>query len=111
MGKDIYYVNLNPISMDNISRTPVNDGQMIEYEIEATDEQYRDLQKLLQEVQAHDLEAADLFTFKHFNEEFSEADRRETQRGLNQVYRLIYELGTPQTKQALEEIHLMDNDE
>ncbi|WP_209124066.1 hypothetical protein [Alkalihalobacillus sp. BA299] len=111
MKKEVYYVNLNPISMDNISRTPVQDGQMIEYEIEASDEQYRELQELLKEVQAHDLELSDLFTFKHFNEEFAEADRRETQRGLNQIYRKIYELGTPQTKQALEEIHLMENDE
>jgi len=36
-SKQLYYVNLNPISMDNISLTKVDDGQLIEYEISATE--------------------------------------------------------------------------
>lgn len=96
--------------MDTISSVEVNDGQLIEYEIEATDEEYKELKNLLTEVQAHDLELADLFTFKHFNERFSDADRDETQRGLEQAFQMIFDLGTEDTKRKINEIRLADND-
>ncbi|WP_353626383.1 hypothetical protein [Bacillus sp. JCM 19041] len=35
--KQLYYVNLNPISMDTISNVRVGDGHLIEYEILATE--------------------------------------------------------------------------
>lgn len=108
MEKRKYYVNLNPISMNNISEVKVDDGKLIEYEIEATEDEIRNLKRLLDEVQAHDMELADLFTFKHFNEEFTEADRKETQEGLNQVFQELYRLGTEETKKALEELQLVN---
>lgn len=111
MDKKKYYVNLNPISLNGISTTKVDDGQLIEYEIEASEEEFQNLKKLLDEVQAHDMELADLFTFKHFDERYSDADRNETQQGLNQIYDKLYELGTEDTRAAIQEIHLINEPE
>ncbi|WP_227938023.1 hypothetical protein [Alkalihalobacillus deserti] len=110
MEKQLYYVNLNPISMEDISPTPVNDGQLIEYEIEATLTEKKALEDLLREVQAHDLELGNLFTFRHFDDEKEDRDRNEYQRGLNDVYEAIYRLGTAETKEKIKEIHMINDD-
>lgn len=106
MNKQLFYVNLNPISMDTISPTKVDDGQLIEYEIEATSDEKMALERLLREVQAHDMELGGLFTFNHFDEEERDIDKNEFQRGLNKVYEELYRLGTPETKNKIKEIHL-----
>jgi len=110
MEKQLYYVNLNPISMEDISPTPVHDGQLIEYEIEATVTEKKALEDLLREVQSHDLELGNLFTFRHFDDEKVDADRNEYQRGLNDVYEALYRLGTAKTKAQIQEIHMVNDD-
>ena len=109
MEKQTYYVNLHPISMDTISNVKVDDPALIQYEIEATEGELKELQHLLTEVQAHDMQLRNLFSFRHFTEEYSDEDRNEFQEGLNQVYEQIYKLGTPETKRIVEEIHLIND--
>ncbi|TWI52879.1 hypothetical protein [Halalkalibacter nanhaiisediminis] len=111
MEKELYYVNLNPISMETISPVKVNDGQLIEYEIEATPAEKKALEDLLHEVQAHDMELGNMFTFKHFDDQVGDIDRNEFQRGLNDVFEELYRLGTAETKQKIEEIHLINDDQ
>ncbi|MDT8860982.1 hypothetical protein N0O92_12135 [Alkalihalobacillus sp. MEB130] len=111
MEKQLFYVNLNPISMDTISPTKVDDGQLIEYEIEATPAEKKDLEDLLHEVQSHDLELGNLVTFRHFDDEVVDEDRNEYQRGLNDVYEELYRLGTAETKQKIKEIHMINDDQ
>ncbi|SDB83956.1 hypothetical protein [Shouchella lonarensis] len=111
MEKQLYYVNLNPISMDTISNVRVNDGQLIEYEIEATEEEKKDFEKLLHEVNRHDVELGNLFSFRHFDETASDTDKNEYQAGLNDVYDRLYELGTAETKAKVKEIHLQNEDD
>ncbi|GAE37539.1 hypothetical protein [Halalkalibacter akibai] len=108
--KQLYYVNLNPISMDVINPTPVNDGQLIEYEIEATEAEKKAFEDLLHEVQSHDVELGNLFSFRHFDDEKVDRDRNEYQRGLNDVFEEIYRLGTPITKERIKEIHMINDD-
>ncbi len=110
MDKQNYFVNLNPISMDAISPVKVGDGQMIEYEISATETEIKALQDLLNQVQSHDLELGNLFTFRHFDDLKVDRDKNEYQSGLNDVYEAIYNLGTEETKRKVEEIGLMNND-
>ncbi|GAF66568.1 hypothetical protein BTS2_3469 [Bacillus sp. TS-2] len=110
MEKQKYYINLNPISMDTISPTKVDDGQLIEYEIEATETEKSDLENLLHEVQSHDVELGNLFSFKHFDTFKSDLDQSEYQNGLDDIYEAIYRLGTSETKRKLEEIHLVNDD-
>ncbi len=97
--------------MDTINLTPVNDGQMIEYEIEATPTEKKALEDLLHEVQAHDVELGNLFSFRHYDDQKNDRDKNEYQRGLNDVYEALYNLGTPQTKQMISEIHLINDDQ
>ncbi|KMK74940.1 hypothetical protein [Alkalihalobacillus pseudalcaliphilus] len=110
MDKQLYYVNLNPISMDDISPTKVGDGQLIEYEIEATEAEKKDLSELLRQVQKHDLERGNLFSLKHFDTTYSDRDQEEFQRGLDDVFEALYRLGTPETKRIIEDIHLTNHD-
>ncbi|MDQ0208259.1 hypothetical protein [Alkalicoccobacillus murimartini] len=108
--KQLYYVNLNPISMDTISPVRVNDGQLIEYEIAASLSEREDLEHLLHEVQAHDVELGNLISFRHFDDTEGDADKNEYQRGLNDIFDALYRLGTEETKAKIKEIHLI-NDE
>ncbi|NEU31882.1 hypothetical protein GN156_14005 [bacterium LRH843] len=111
MEKELYYVNLNPISMETLSPIKINDGYLIEYEVAVTPSEKKDLENLLREVQAHDMELGSMFTFKHFDETGRIHDKDEYQRGLNDVYEEIYRLGTPETKQQIEEINLINHDQ
>ncbi|KHF41286.1 hypothetical protein [Halalkalibacter okhensis] len=111
MEKELFYVNLNPISMDTISPTRVDDGQLIEYEIAATPAEKKALEDLLHEVQSHDLELGNLVTFRHFDDEKVDEDKNEYQRGLNDVYEELYRLGTAETKQKIKEIHMINDDQ
>lgn len=109
--KQLYYVNLNPISMDTISPVRVNDGQLIEYEIEATLQEKKEFEHFLHEVQAHDVELGNLISFRHFDDETGDADKNEYQRGLDDVFKEIYRLGTEETKAKIKEIHLINEDD
>lgn len=111
MEKNSYFINLHPISMDTISNVKIDDPRLIQYEITATEEEIEELQHLLTEVQKHDLELRDLFSFRHFNELYTDNDRNETQLGLNHIYRELHRLGTPETKQKIEEIHLINDEQ
>ncbi|KGA97691.1 hypothetical protein AJ85_06000 [Alkalihalobacillus alcalophilus ATCC 27647 = CGMCC 1.3604] len=110
MEKQKYYINLNPISMDDISPTKIGDGQLIEYEIEATETEKKDLANLLHEVQKHDLELSNLFSFEHFDQSKTDIDQEEYQKGMDDVYEALYRLGTPETKRIIEEIHLRNRE-
>ncbi|RSL32553.1 hypothetical protein D7Z54_15485 [Salibacterium salarium] len=111
MEKRIYYVNLNPISMDDISPVKIPDSSLIQYEIEATSEELEKMDFLLNETQDHDLESQNLFTFRHFDESIAETDRYEYQAGMDKVIQMIYDLGTAETKQKIEEIHMINDEE
>ncbi len=97
--------------MDTINPTRVDDGQLIEYEIEATPAEKKALEDLLHEVQSHDLELGNLFTFRHFDDRKADEDRNEFQRGLNDVYEELYRLGTAETKEKIKEIHMINDDQ
>ncbi|WYS07819.1 hypothetical protein MKZ27_07055 [Bacillus sp. FSL R5-0394] len=111
MDKQLYYVNLNPISMDTISNVRVNDGQLIEYEIAATEEEKKQFEDLLRQVNKHDVELGNLFSFRHFDERAGDADKNEFQVGMNDVYERLYQLGTEETKAKIKEINLLNEDD
>lgn len=109
MEKQKYYVSLNPTSLGEISSLKVNDGKLIEYEIEATPTEKMSFEKLLREVKAHDVELGSLFTFKHYFDKNRDKDKDEFQQGLNDIYKELHRLGTEETKQQIEEIDLMNH--
>ncbi len=92
--------------MDTISDVKIDDSTLIQYEIEATPEELENLQHLLTETQAHDMELRNLFTFRHYDDKLADDDRKEFQNGLTHTFQRLYELGTPETKQRIEEIHM-----
>ncbi|MFC5713271.1 hypothetical protein ACFPU1_10775 [Thalassorhabdus alkalitolerans] len=110
MEKQKYYVNLNPISMDDISPVKIEDSDLIQYEVECTPDELQDLQKLLSETQSHDFDTKNLMPNRSLNEKIPESDRKEFQHDLDKVFEVIYQYGSPITRQQIEEIHLV-NDE
>lgn len=111
MEKEAYYVNLNPISMDTLSATPANDGQMIEYEVRVTPTEKEALEQLLHSAQKHDMELGNMFSFRHFDDEKVDQDKDDLQSSLNDVYEAIYKYGTDETKRQIQEIHLVNDDQ
>ncbi|MFB5664218.1 hypothetical protein [Alteribacillus sp. HJP-4] len=109
MEKQKYYVNLNPISMDEVSPVRIPDSNLIQYEIEVTPDELEEVLFLLGEVQDHDVERQNLFTFRHFNEALTETDRHEYQDGLDKVFQMIYKYGSAETKKQVESIHLIND--
>ncbi|TMW73395.1 hypothetical protein [Alteribacter natronophilus] len=108
--KKKYYIQLNPISMDFISDVSIADGSNgYEYEIEATEEEITELQDALQHAQAHDSDEQSLLSFHHYQDEFADHDRREYRDELTDIFRKLYQLGTPKTKKAIEEIGALDD--
>ncbi|WP_240375780.1 hypothetical protein [Bacillus piscicola] len=105
MEKKKYYVNLHPVSMDDVSPVRIPDSTIIQYEIEVTPDELSEIQTLLKEARAHDLEAHNLFTFEHFDENETIEDLNEFQHGLDKVFQKIYEFGTPVTKEQLEQMN------
>ncbi|MFB4165965.1 hypothetical protein ACE1TI_19735 [Alteribacillus sp. JSM 102045] len=110
MDKQIYYVNLNPISMDDVSKVKIPDSSLIQYEIEATPEELEQLDFLLNETQDHDMEIQNLFTFRHFDESTTETDRHEYQSGMDKIFDMLYQLGTPETKKQIKDLHMQNHE-
>lgn len=100
MEKQLYYVNLNPTSMQDIHSMRINDGQLVEYEIEATQEQRNALEKMLREMKSDAIGVGNIF---------SNTNLDDYQHGLNNIYQELYRLGTTETKQQIEEINLLNN--
>ncbi|SDI53454.1 hypothetical protein [Alteribacillus bidgolensis] len=110
MSKQKYYVNLNPISMDDVSPVKIPDSTLIQYEIEATPEELEQLDTLLNETQDHDMEIRNLFSFRHFDESMTETDQHEYQHGMDKIFDMLYELGTPETKKQIKELHMQNHE-
>ncbi|SFF01879.1 hypothetical protein [Alteribacillus iranensis] len=108
MHKQKYYVNLHPLSMDDISPVKIPDSSLIQYEIEVTPTELEEMEYILEETQAHDLELHNLFTFEHYNQDATDVDSKEVQYGMNRIFEKIYEYGTPETKGQLDEMGVMD---
>ncbi|WP_018923343.1 hypothetical protein [Salsuginibacillus kocurii] len=105
MHKKRYYVHLNPTTMEDLTETEVNDPDIIQYAVDATPEEADKLRELLEKTQRHDLELTNLMTFRHFDERIEENDRYEYKDSFEHVLHAIYDLGTPETKEAVKSMH------
>ncbi|PYZ98208.1 hypothetical protein CR205_06330 [Alteribacter lacisalsi] len=109
--KKKYYIQLNPISMDFISDVKIEDGSAgYQYEVEADEEEITELQDMLTIAQAHDSDERNLLSFRHFDDQSADHDRMEYREELNAIFQKMYELGTPPTRKAIEEIHALEEE-
>lgn len=89
------------IERESITETPVDDTT--EYEIDATDEEVEKLEELFQKKDKHEKKAVK-FLAKPFNEWGADDEREAYDTYLTDIFKYMYELGTPQTKQKIKSI-------
>jgi hypothetical protein len=91
---------------------PVKPDENIHYfEILVNAKEKHDLEHLFTRIHAHNKEEGlDIFSpERHFTETIGDRDRREDNELMFELYRMIYLLGTAQTKKELEEMNVLPN--
>ncbi|PWA08277.1 hypothetical protein DCC39_15190 [Pueribacillus theae] len=101
MKKRLYYVS---VETGDIMQTEVDDNQQY-FEIAATDDELNELKALIKDLSYQNLSVTASNMFVHFfeNEKHDEDNDRYTNK-LYHVYKKIYDLGTPKTKQQFQEM-------
>lgn len=106
MNKKKYYVSVasGPHS-GLINEEATTDDPYYDYEIEATPEQLLHLENLFREMEEADFKTYVEAHIPYETQERAQSSRVEDQQ-MKAVYQMIYQLGTEQTKQALQQTGL-----
>lgn len=101
MKKRLYYVS---VETGDIMQTEVDDNQQY-FEIAATDDELNELKALIKGLSYQNFSVTASNMLVHFfeNEKY-DVDNDQYTNQLYQVYRKIYDLGTPKTKQQFQEM-------
>ncbi|MFC7373149.1 hypothetical protein ACFQPF_16025 [Fictibacillus iocasae] len=105
-NRAVYYVStkgdIQPIRPDE---------QLHYFEILVNDKEKYELEHLFLRLhEQNKQEGIDIFSpSRHFNEEYGDADRREDNELMFELYRMIYLLGTAETKKDLEDMRVLPN--
>lgn len=101
-----YYVTLNPQDL-RIGQTR-DDSQVIQYEIEATDQELHEVQQFIQKYGDEFYGVVDIL-FHPFNVRELNDDNYKSLSNLDYLYQLVYKYGTDKTKRDLESIQRENN--
>src|SRR6478736_769676 len=94
--RESYYVTLDMAIMSiNKVKTPDN---TIQYQIYATDKEKEQLADLLERVKSEDFDQNQVFK-NPFDEKAADQEKDQTQNDLREVYQMVYDLGTLETKE------------
>lgn len=101
-----YYVTLNPqdFGIGHIR----DDSQVIQYEIEATDQELHEVQQFIQKYGDEIYDVVENL-FHPFNLRYLNDENNETSSNLNHLYQIVYKYGTAKTKLDLESIQRENN--
>lgn len=105
--KKLYYVQVEP---RYINPTPSPD-QPAEFEIEATYEEMLELKELFHRQEKAGSRSAEYHFEAPFQEEKTEKRKSEYDEYMEEIYRKIYQLGTPQTRKGLAESGIMPEED
>ncbi|SHE88663.1 hypothetical protein SAMN05444392_104131 [Seinonella peptonophila] len=106
MDKKRYYISIDTAAnAGQIHEMPVSDDPYYDYEVEATPEQIAQLESLFVEMEESDFRS---FLKAHIPYETQERMQESWTEDakLSAIYRMIYKLGTDQTKVAIEQAGL-----
>jgi hypothetical protein len=84
----------------NKVKTPDN---TIQYQIYATDKEKEQLADLLERVKSEDFDQNQVFK-NPFDEKAADQEKDQTQNDLREVYQMVYDLGTLETKEVVADI-------
>ncbi|MFK3939612.1 hypothetical protein ACI2JA_19070 [Alkalihalobacillus sp. NPDC078783] len=99
--RESYYVTVDMAIMSiNKEKMPDN---TIQYQIYATDKEKEQLAELLERVKSEDFDQNQVFK-NPFDEKAADQEKDQTQNDLRQVYQMVYDLGTLETKEIVADI-------
>ncbi|MDQ0207840.1 hypothetical protein [Alkalicoccobacillus murimartini] len=99
--RESYYVTLD-MALMAISKTKTPDNT-IQYQIYATTKEKDQLASLLERVKSEDFEQQQILQ-RPFDEGKADEEKSQTQKDLKNVYQMIYDLGTLETKEIVGDI-------
>lgn len=101
MGRKRYFVTID-MAMMRLSTTKTPDNT-IQYEIYATDEEADKIKALLEQIRSEDFREEQVFQHP-FQEKKSDQEKEATQNELQELYQIIYDLGTIETKEVVKDL-------
>lgn len=102
MDKKTYYITLRTGLVTGEIREEINDASY-DYAIEATPEEAYQLHRLFEEANGNDFWSY-LHSHISLSNDFMNQDNDRYDRNLAEIYRMIYNLGTPQTRNQIEQL-------
>lgn len=99
--RESYYVTLD-MALMSITKTKTPDNT-IQYQIYATTKEKDQLAALLERVKSEDFEQQQILQ-NPFDEGKADHEKNQTQGDLKEVYQMIYDLGTLDTKEIVADI-------
>lgn len=101
MGRKRYFVTIDMAMMRLLTtKTPDNS---IQYEIYATDEEADKIKALLEQIRSEDFREEQVFQHP-FQEKKADQEKEATQNELQELYQIIYDLGTIETKEVVKDL-------
>ncbi|ALA52031.1 hypothetical protein CAY60_005285 [Shouchella clausii] len=101
MGRKRYFVTID-MAMMRLSTTKTPDNS-IQYEIYATDEEADKIKALLEQIRSEDFREEQVFQHP-FQEKKADQEKEATQNELQELYQIIYDLGTIETKEVVKDL-------
>lgn len=103
MEKKTYYIAVHDGEITDID-TPTGEHK---YEIEATNEEIKEIEILISRKRKHSGDATK-FLAKPFNEQGVDNERQSHDDEQKKIYKMIYKLGTLKTKNELNELGILE---
>ncbi|GAF11790.1 hypothetical protein JCM19046_495 [Bacillus sp. JCM 19046] len=101
MNRERYYVTVD-MAMLQISDLKLPDNT-IQYEIYATSKEVDQIQALIDQIRSEDFRQEEVFQ-RPFQEKEADRDKDRTDNELQQLYTIIYDLGTIETKEVVKDL-------
>lgn len=103
MIKKQYFVS---IAEQEITDIPIP-GQGADYEIMASDQDIEKIKQLFQSADQHEKDASTYIILKPFDEWGVDDNREGYSRDIQEVYEMIYQLGTEDTKNKISQLGIL----
>lgn len=101
MSRERYFVTVD-MAMLKISDMKLPDNT-IQYEIYATNKEVDQIQALIDQISSEDFRQEEVFQ-RPFEEKKADDDKERTDNELQELYTIIYDLGTIETKEIVKDL-------
>ncbi|WP_270179670.1 hypothetical protein [Alkalihalobacillus sp. CinArs1] len=105
MIKKTYYVT----PKGELHETEIEGHQLNSFKIKANHEEYMKIQQAIEKLRSQKyVQQHDFFSTNHFDEKEVDSHRDWTDNAIYDLYYLVHQLGTPETKAQIEQMGVLD---